>query len=300
MNGIRSALVLVSALVATIGGGIASAANTRTDAVVTGTFAGKAEGAAVGVAVIAKKPAAEGQPRAISVFLCNGSSLAVWLTGTATGNVADLRSADGRFGVHVDLATQTASGKVGLTGGSGFRFSVPGALGIAGLFDAAVASNGLVRGASSTGASLTGRVATVVRLTATGSVTATVTAGNQNVKLTAATRRLTPGAYRLIVLSDRTVYGANKGGLRLGGIGAFVRRPTGDKHVRIDAGGAGQKGYDDKKCGELAAKYNNLQDIWGRALGRGDTLTAKDAAAAADQTYGEMSDHCLTVEPNIG
>jgi hypothetical protein len=256
-------LIWLVALIVALGPGPASAAGpsgVRATAV-SGTFAGKVDRFGMGVVVTAEKPAAEGQARRISVYVCNGTSLSVLLTGTTTGNVADLRSADGRFGVQVVVDAQVASGKFGIAGGSGFRFSVPRAVGIAGLFDAGVAANGLVRGASPAGGSLTGRIGTAGRLTAEGQVMVTVTGGGQSVRLTARARHLRPGAYRWIVLSDRTVYGANKLGPALGGIGSFVR-PTGDKHVRIAAGSAGQQGYDDKKCGQLADKYNNLTGIW--------------------------------------
>jgi len=267
--------------------------------VVSGTFAGKADGTEAGVVVTAEKAAAAGQARRISVYICNGTSLSVLLTGAVTGNLADLRSADGRFGVHVELTPQAASGKLGVLGGGGFRFSVPGAPGLAGLFDVGVTANGLVRGVSPTGGSLSGRVTTAGRLTGSGVVKAAVSSGGRVVQLTASTRHLTPGAYRWIVLPDRTVYGANKGGLRLGGIGGVVR-PAVDKHVRIAAGSAGQEGYDDKKCGELADRWNKLVGIGSRAFARGDTQTQKAANAEADKTYVEMSDHCLVVEPNIG
>jgi hypothetical protein len=287
-------LLSVSVLALSLGSGTASAASG--DAVVSGTFAGKAQGAAAGVVVVAEKPTAEGQARTISVYVCNGSSLSAWLTGKTAGNVVDLKSADGQVGVHVALTALAASGKVGLLGGSGFSFRVFRTV-RAGLFDVTVTATGLVRGTSTTGGKLTGHVGTSGKLPSQGTVTATVSGGGQDVNLTAFARHLTPGAYRWIVLTDGKVWGANRLGPIRGGIGGFVR-PTGGSTTRIEAGSAGQKGYDDKKCGELANKWNNLVAIGARAVHRGDTLTAKTANAEADKTYGEMSDHCLVVEPS--
>ena len=281
------------ALGVAFGGGSASARGG--DAIVSGSFAGKAQGAAVGVAVVAEKPAANGQARAISVYVCNGSSLSVWLTGTTAGNSADLKSADGRVGVHVELAPQRASGKVGLVGGSGFGFSVPRALGPAGLFDVNVAASGLLRGTSTTGGTLTGRAGTGGTRRAPLTVTATASANGQNVKLTAPGRHLTPGAYRWIVSSNEQVWGANRLGPIRGGIGGFVRSTT-DKHVRIKAGSAGQKGYGDRKCQGLANQVNALDAVFARALDRQDATTANRAANAAAAKLAELEDHCLVIE----
>jgi hypothetical protein len=293
-------LALLVAALGVVGGasavGSTPGARTAGDAVVSGTFAGKADGAVAGVAVVAEKPAAERQARKISVYVCNGTSLAVWLTGTTTGNVADLRSADGRFGVHVELAAQTASGKFGIVGGGGFRFTVPRALGIAGLFDVTVAANRLLRGTSPTGGSLTGQVGTAGKLSSRGTVTATATAGGQDVKLTAPARHLTPGAYRWIVLPSRTVYGANKRGPGFGGIGGLVLRPTGDKQVRIKAGSAGQKGYDDKKCGQLAGQFNKLNKQFEAGITSGKQTAASEAAGTkAQKIFDELENHCMVI-----
>ncbi len=303
---IRGLLVVFLASAAVLGGGSASAASlpgkkstvrpaAAGEAVVSGTFAGKAEDAAVGVVVVAGKPAAEGQARTISVYVCNGTSLSVWLTGTTTGNVADLRSADARFGVHVVVDAQAASGKFGISGGSGFRFTVPRAVGIAGLFDVTVTANGLLRGTSPTGGSLTGQVGTAGKLPARGTVAATVTAAGQDVKLTAPARHLTPGAYRWIVLPNRKVYGANKRGPILGGVGGFVFTPPTGKGgvVRIKAGSAGQKGYDDKKCGQLADKFNKGVAQLENAIkaGKDTSNIAKDG----NKLFDEMEAHCMII-----
>jgi hypothetical protein len=284
-------LGLVVTLAVVLGSGSASGASG--DEIVSGSFAGKAEGAAVGVAVVAEQPTS-GQARKISVYVCNGSSLSVWLTGTTAGNVVDLKSADGRYGVHVELAAQTASGKFGISGGSGFRFSVPRALGVAGLFDVNIVASGFLRGTSTTGGSLTGRAGTGGKLLARGTVTATVSAGGQNVKLTAPGRHLTPGAYRWIVASNGKVWGSSNFGPIRGGIGGFVR-PTGDKHLRVKAGSAGQKGYGNKKCEQLANQVNALSEIAGKASDRGDKATAVRAADAAAAKSEELSDHCVVI-----
>ncbi|HKP18501.1 MAG TPA: hypothetical protein VJT84_08480 [Gaiellaceae bacterium] len=262
------------------------------EALVSGTFAGKATGGpAVGVVVVAEKPTAA-QPRTISVYVCNGSSLSVWLSGKTAGNVIDLRSADAQYGVHVNLTAQAASGKFGISGGSGFSFSVPRALGPAGLFDVNVVASGLLRGTSTAGGSLTGRAGAGGKLLARGTVTATVTADSKVLKLTAVARHLTPGAYRWIVLSTGNVWGANKRGPIRGGIGGFVR-PTGGKQFRIKASGAGQKGYDDKKCGQLADKFNKGVAQLENAIqaGKDTSNIAKDG----NKLFDEIEAHCVMI-----
>jgi hypothetical protein len=281
------------ALGVAFGGGSASARSD--DAVVAGSFAGKVQAAAVGVAVVAEKPAVDGQARAISVYICNGSSLSVWLTTRTAGNTADLKSADGRVGVHVELAPLNASGKVGFAGGSGFAFAVPRALGVAGLFDVNILASGLLRGTSTTGGSLTGRAGAGRTLLEGETVTATVSAGGRNARLSAPGRHLTPGAYRWIVSSDGQVWGANRLGPIRGGIGGFVRSTT-DKHTRIKGGSAGQKGYDNRKCQTLANQVNALSEIFARALDRQDVTTANRAAFAAQAKLTELEDHCLVIE----
>ncbi len=303
---IRARLIWSVALAALLTAAGASAAGTTvgaaravgsgaTDAPVAGTFAGKADGVVAGVAVVAGKPAAEGQARTISVYVCNGTSLSVWLTGTTDGNTIDLRSADGRFGVHVSLAAQAASGKFGISGGSGFTFAVPRALGTAGLFDVSILANGFLRGTSPAGGSLTGQVGTAGKLPAKGTVVASATVGDQKVKLRAPARHLTPGAYRWIVLSNGKVWGASKRGPIRGGIGGFVPS-TGGKQARIKAGSAGQKGYDDKKCGGLAGQFNKLNKQYEAGIASGkETAASKAAGVAAQKIIDELDDHCMVI-----
>jgi hypothetical protein len=222
--------------------------------------------------------------------------LSVWLTGTTAGNTADLKSADGRVGVHVELEAQRASGKVGLAGGSGFRFVVPRALGPTGLFDVNIAVSGRLRGTSTTGGSLTGRAGAGGKLLARETVTATASAGGRNVRLTAPGRNLTPGAYRWIVSSDGKVWGANRLGPIRGGIGGFVR-PSGDKHVRIKAGSAGQKGYDDNKCEHLADQFNRFNAQYEASIVSGNETAQTEATGkAAQKVLDELDDHCMVIQ----
>lgn len=322
-------MVVSLALVAALGGSAAAARSplgpkdaagsvALAEAAVSGSFAGKAEGGPqVAVAVVAEQPATEGETRTISLYVCNGSSLSVWLTGTTPGNDVDLKSADGRFGAHVSLTAQRASGKVGLPGGSGFSFAVPPAVGFVGLFDVTLATDGTLQGASTEGAKLSGRLAGKGKLSLNGTLTVTVSlrgTKGSGVKLTVPVRRLRPGAYRWIILPDRTVFGANRKGPAFGGIGdglgTLRLRPTGTLQpggkgsVRIKgAGSAGQPGYDDDRCGNLANAYNKLLDISldaatdalqnGVPDGKNPVSTA--AVAAANATLDELDDHCLVV-----
>jgi hypothetical protein len=284
-----------SSAVATGTGG----SETTAVAPVAGAFVGTVEGTTIGVALIADQPSAEGQPRTVSMYVCNGTSLAGWLTGQLAGNSGFLQSADHQLQAKiVELKPLTATGVLGLSGGRQLRFTAKRAVGVAGLYDVTIA-NSVVRGTSSTGVTLTGRLSTTDSLAATTKVAVTATAGGQPVTLVAPARRLRPGTYRWIVLSDRTLVGANTLGPAAGSIGTRANpRPTGGKVVRISAGSAGQKGYDDKKCQGLANKWNKLVGIWSKNLhtgGAGGRAVAAKAAAAADNVYREMDDHCVVV-----
>lgn len=315
-----SALVCVLALVVGLGAGSTVAAGATpvkgntgavvgAAAVVSGTFVGKADGGAqVGVAVVAQKPAAPGQARTISLYVSNGSSLSVFLTGQTSGNTADLRSADGRVGAQVTVAVMTATGKVGLLGGSGFRFTARREA-VAGLFDVVIAANGALRGTSSVGATLSGRLGRQGTPGANVTAVVSTTASSPGMKLTARARQVRPGSYRVIVLPDRTVFGANLRGTAFGAIGGIVfqigktgvLRPiapelsTGKGTLRIQAGGAGQPGYGDAKCGDLANKFNQLSAMAEQAIAKGDDALTDKASGAATALLDELDDHCLVV-----
>jgi hypothetical protein len=316
----RSALVCVLALVVGLGAGSAVAtgatpvkgntgAMVGSAAVVSGTFVGKADGGVqVGVAVVAQRPAAAGQARTISLYVSNGNSLSVWLTGQTAGNTADLRSVDGRFGAQVTVAALTSTGKVGLPGGSGFRFTARREA-VAGLFDVLVAANGTLRGTSSGGATLSGRLGRQGTPAANLTAVVSTTASSSVMKLAAPTRQVKPGSYRVIVLPDRTVFGANLRGTAFGAIGGVVLQlgktgilrpvgpglPTGKGTLRIQAGGAGQPGYGNAKCGDLANKFNQLSAMAEQAILKGDEALADKAGEAATAIMDELDDHCLVV-----
>jgi len=305
----RNALVWLLALVALLTAGSASAAgsllgSTRvggaatasTDPVV-GQFLGAPQGARIGVVVIADAPAAAGQARRITMYVSNGTSISTLLTGNTTGNAAALQSADNRFGAKLTLAPLFASGSFVVSGGgSGFDFKLSRAASFAALYELSITSTGRVIGASSTGASLTGQLSLNSRLITSGKIVATVHASGKDVKLKASARRLTPGAYRWIVLPDGTVFGANKRGLSFGGVGKLVPQSTGDKVARISGGSAGQPGYDDKKCQGLANQVNQLRAIEARSTKSGDTATANQAHDAKAGVIAELEDHCVVIE----
>jgi hypothetical protein len=274
------------------------------NAVVTGTYAGMASGAPVAVSVIAEAPATEGSQRTVSMYVSNGTSLSAWLTGQAPGNTAVLRSTDRRFNARVTLTPLTANGVLAIPGGKPLQFSVLRTANVAGLFDVTVTVTGVVQGRSTTGATLTGQVGSAGRLAPAATVVATARSGAAQLKLTAAARNLTPGAYRWIVLPNGKVYAANKRGALFGGIGGLRVRLPGNtipggttKVVRISAGSAGQPGWDDAKCQKLADAWQDTVDLQADAILKGDNKTADEAGVVAAAAMDTLSDHCLVVGP---
>lgn len=295
------AVVVGSALAVAFGVGSASAAGqtaaaTKASAVVSGSYAGTLDGAPVAVSVIALAPAAEGQPRTVSMFVCNGTSLAASLIGQAPGNSAVLRSADRRFNARVTLTPRTASGVLAIPGGKQYRFSVPTTAAVAGLFDITVSRSGAVQGRSATGATLTGQIGAGGKLPLAGTVAVTARAGSAALKLTATARQLAPGTYRWIVLSNGKVFGANRSGIASGGIGGLgVVRLPGVKVTRIQAGSAGQPGWDDARCQKLADAWQDTVDLQAEAIANGDTQTADEAGVVATAAMDKLTDHCMVI-----
>lgn len=296
--------LLVGLAAAAVFAGGATAARATATAVLTGSYAGMAEGAPVAVSVIAEPPATEGALRTVSMYVGNGTSLSAWLTGLASGNTGVLRSADRRFNARVTLTPLKASGVLAIPGGKQLAFSVARTAKVSGLFDVTVTASGLVQGRSSTGATLTGRAGSGGRLAATGTVVATVRSGASTLKLTASGRNLTPGGYRWIVLSNGKVYAANTRGAPFGGIGGLrVRLPGNNspggttKVSRISAGSAGQPGWDDAKCQRMAKNWEDLVDAAVADYAAGDEASGDAFTELAEATMDTLSDHCLVVGP---
>ncbi len=272
--------------------GGASAATAAT-AAVAGSYAGKLDGVPAAVAVIAEAPAADGQARTISMYVCNGTSLAVWLTGRTTGNSATLRSADGRFVAQVSVTPRRAGGVLAIPGGSEHRFVAPSVVPTSGLFDVTIGRAGVVQGRSTTGATLTGRIGTAGTLPAKGTVGATVSAGGTVVKLSALGTHLTPGAYRWIVLGDGKLYGANRAGPGFGGI-AFTRL-TGKKVSRKpSAGSAGVPGWNNARCQGLANNWSNLVDSAAKDIANDNNASADAKLDKAQGMLNTLTSKCLT------
>jgi hypothetical protein len=280
---------------ALLGPGSAPASPTIATAVVTGSYVGTVDGAPAAVAVIAEAPAADGLPRTISMYVCNGTSLAVWLTGRTTGNSAVLRSADGRFNAQVSLTPRRAGGVLAIPGGSQHRFTAPNAAPGFGLFDVTVGRDGAVQGRSTTGATLSGRIGTAGALPMQGTVAAIVNAGGTDLKLTALARQLTPGAHRWIVLAGGKVYGASKRGPLFGGLGGLVlRRLNGTRVVRIKAGGAGIKGWGNARCQGLANQWEKLVDSAGNDIAQGNDASADAKLTKAQGMLNTLTSNCFT------
>lgn len=271
-----------------------SAAEAATE-VVTGSFAGKLDDAQVAVAVIAGAPPAEGQPRTISMYACNGTSIAVWLTGTTTGNSATLRSADGRFGAQVRVTTSRAGGTLTIPDGSTHRFVAPKVTLTSGLFDVTLAQSGVLQGRSTTGATLNGRVGATGALTAKGAVAASASAGGTVVKLTMLGRHLTPGTYRWIVLADGKVYGANRRGPGAGGIGGInPSLVSGPKVAAMKASSAGIKGWNNARCQGLADKWGKLVESAAKDLDNGNDASGHAKLDKAQGMLNTLESKCLT------
>jgi hypothetical protein len=261
---------------------------------VVGTFVGMAQGAPIGIVVVAEKPAADGQARRVTMYASNGSSLSALLSGDTPGNAAALQSADRRFGAKLTLGPLFAHGSFLLSGGSGYSFRASRPANAAGLYDVRIASTGRVVGATTTGATLTGQLGLNGRLRTAGTITVTAHAPGKDVTLKALARRLTPGAYRWIVLPGGTVLGANRRGTDFGAVGKLVPQVPGV--VRVSAGSAGQPGYDDEKCGNMANQVNQLRDVELRARRAGDSATEDRAHDAKAQISRELEDHCVVIE----
>lgn len=298
--------IVLLALVVAIGGGASTASGTpaaasasdaaaTAAAVVNGSYAGKLDGTPAAVAVIAEAPAVDGGTRRISMYVCNGTSLAVWLTGQTTGNSATLRSADGRFVAQVSVTPRRAGGVISIPGGSAHRFVAPSVVRTSGLFAVTIARTGVLQGRSTTGATLTGRAGTAGTLPAEGTVAATANAGSTEVKLIALGRNLTPGAYRWIVLSDGKVYGANERGPRSGGIGGLdLTRPTGKKHRKISAGSAGVPGWNNARCQNLANQWDKLVESAGNDIAKNNNAKADAKLTKAEGMLNTLTSKCLT------
>lgn len=301
-------LALVVALAVTVGGGSAAAsslapavpraadATTITTAVVAGSYAGKLDDASAAVAVVAGAPAADGGPRTISMYVCNGTSIAVWLTGTTTGNSATLRSADGRFVAQVSVTPRRAGGVLSIPGGSEHRFVAPNVVPTSGLFDVTIGKTGAVQGRSTTGASLTGQIGTAGTLPTKGTAGATASAGGREVKLAAVGSHLAPGAYRWIVLNDGKLFGANKTGPSSGGIGGLqVKQPTGKGVVRrLSAASAGIPGWNNARCQDLANQWNKLVDSAAKDIQNGKNASADAKGDKAQGILNTLESKCLT------
>ena len=301
-------LVTFLVLLMALGGGSASASSlsaashraanaaTTATAVVIGSYAGKLDGAPAAVAVTAEAPAAEGQPRTISMYVCNGTSLAVWLTGQTTGNSATLRSADGRFVAQVSVTPRRAGGVLAIPGGSEHRFVAANAVRTSGLFDVTIGRSGVVQGRSITGATLTGRIGSAGPLPEDGTVAAFTSAGGAEVKLSALARHLRPGAYRWIVLVDGKVYGANRLGPALGGVGGLtVARRPGNKVLRkISAGSAGVPGWNNTRCQDLANKWDKLVESAGKDIAAGNDAGADAKLTKAQGMLNTLTSKCFT------
>jgi hypothetical protein len=178
---------------------------------VQGTFVGMVGGGPPGVAVVANKPRAKGQLRAVSAYVCDGRAINEWLTGQALGNQVNLSSEDGQAAARVTLAQDSAKGTITLAGGRKLRFTALPASGTAGLYDVTIEPGGWLRGTSQAGGSLTGHLRDATKVPFVRGVSATITAGGSQMRVTAAAVRATPGEYRWIAFANGRAYGGKNG-----------------------------------------------------------------------------------------
>jgi hypothetical protein len=178
---------------------------------VDGTFVGKVRGTEAFVAVVAAPPSKGEDSRGVTVYVCDGTRICEWFTGTSSGNSFTAASDDDDAKVKGELTRDAASGTVDLPGDKTARYEAGEATAASGLYDLSVSASGKLSGASAAGVALTGKSS----LPEPGSGTLKLADGTRlKVKFTtgsaAAPEGLEAGQVRLIVLPEGELRGAGK------------------------------------------------------------------------------------------
>jgi hypothetical protein len=124
---------------------------------VSGTFVGRIDGIDSFIAVVAERPEDGGGTRAIRAYLCNGAAINEWFTGGAEGNDIAL-SSESEASLEGELTPTTASGLITSASGKSVRFEAALATEIAGIYSVTLSPDREVRGSSTTGGTLAGRL----------------------------------------------------------------------------------------------------------------------------------------------
>jgi hypothetical protein len=106
--------------------------------------------------VVAEGEGAEAERQA-RAYLCNGTTIDVWLMGTLTGEQLSLQAEDGAQ-LEATLSETGVTGSATLADETALTFDAVPATGIAGLYTLTSVDNGQVRGVSAAGGYLEGRV----------------------------------------------------------------------------------------------------------------------------------------------
>jgi hypothetical protein len=172
------------------------------------TFVGRTSDPDTFVAVVVAEPAGDGGERQARVYLCNATTIDVWLTGTLTGDQLDLRAEDEAW-LEATLSEQGVEGNATLADGAMLSFTAQPATAFAGPYTATIDAEGQLRGASSSGEELAGRVEPTPGFRIVMTVTAREAEGlTTQTEATATVAE--EGTFRLIVLEDGQARGRGK------------------------------------------------------------------------------------------
>lgn len=182
--------------------------------VITGRFAGQANGSSSFVAVQASAPVAGSDDRVVKIYVTNGTSISEFFTGTVNGNVVSLQSEDNDSSVSALILSDHSEGTISLPGNQSVSFSIGRALGLAGLYDVTIADTGEITGTAPTGtltAEFTGE-----QQDGRDVISGTITAGTVSDDFEALATTDAAGQHRWIVISGPRVKGAIKQGQGVG------------------------------------------------------------------------------------
>jgi hypothetical protein len=179
------------------------------------TYVGETSDPNTFIAVVVAEAEGDGGARQARAYLCNATTIDVWLTGTLTGEQLALQAEDGAR-LEGTLGDAGVEGMTTLADGMSLPFTAQPATGIAGLYTVTFEAEGRVHGVSATGGQLDGRVeadaGTPGASPAAGAwlVMTLTSPEGETAELEAAvipSTRVEAGTARLIVLEDGQVRG---------------------------------------------------------------------------------------------